>query len=148
MKRSVMVMEPMADTSAGVKEGMERGKLREGIKSKGNKRKRDFVEEEETTTKREVNTAEGVETKKRKIKGVKGPNPLSVKKPKRQSVKADEDASSKQDLIEFSKDGVITQEASNDMGNSVDRKKRKRKHRSSKSHTIISDGDEDNTSAT
>ena len=142
-----MVMEPMADTSAGVKEGMERGKLREGIKSKGNKRKRDIVEEEETTAKKGVHADEGVEPKKRKIKGIKGPNPLSVKKPKRQLVKADEVASTKQDLIGISKDGIIIQEASNDMQNSADRKKRRRKHRSSKSLRINNVGNEDDTSA-
>lgn len=68
VKRSVMVLEPMSEPSVDVREGVERGKFRAGIEEKGGlgKRKRDN------------------EDGKRKggVKKAKGPNPLSMKKPK------------------------------------------------------------------
>jgi U3 small nucleolar RNA-associated protein 23 len=67
VKRSVMVLEPMSGATENVREGFERGKLKTGVTSLTGKRKRD---EEDPAPK----TA--------KVKKVKGPNPLSVKKPK------------------------------------------------------------------
>ena len=91
VKRSVMVMEPMAHGSIGVKEGMERGKLRGNLKIKGEKRKREDEGEE-------ASAPEGVglgsksdkgEKRKRNVRGPKEPNPLSVRKPKRQRATSD-----------------------------------------------------------
>jgi len=84
-----MVMEPMSEGSVGVREGVERGKLRGGVRGKGvgvgdeggmGKRKRG----EEGWGENEVEEGkEEGERKKRRVRGPKGPNPLSVKKPKR-----------------------------------------------------------------
>lgn len=89
VKRSVMVMEPMSEGSAGVREGTEREKFRSGIRGRlgGLKRKRDDEELDGPNTNERV---EGKASEKsenlalrRKTRGPKGPNPLSVKKAKR-----------------------------------------------------------------
>ncbi len=100
VKRSVMVMEPMADSSEGVREGLERSKFRSGLRSKRDstaslKRKRNEDEESSGSQDKppggrdlrvkEVMGEKGTmdqPIKKRRGKGPKGPNPLSVKKPK------------------------------------------------------------------
>ena len=88
INRSVMVMEPMAERSAEVREAEEKGKVRAGLKARrgaevvvggaGEKRKADGDEE-----------GEGEQTaasapKRKKPNGPSGPNPLSVKKPKKE----------------------------------------------------------------
>ena len=85
-----MVMEPMAEGSVGVREGVEREKFRTGLKRRGGKRKREDDDDEDgeegdqngVKEKQNSDTANG-ETKKKKIRGPKGPNPLSVKKAKK-----------------------------------------------------------------
>ena len=94
VKRSVMVMEPMAVGSVNAREGVEREKFRSGLKTRGTalvgKRKRD--EDIGNATAAEWQGAEQVTEnderagKKKKVKGPKGPNPLSVKKPKKTTV--------------------------------------------------------------
>lgn len=92
VKRSVMIMEPMAEASVRAKEGVEKGKLRSGVKvlkgERGGKRKR---EEEEGQDDERREDGEEKEAKKRKKEyGLKGPNPLSVKKKKMEKVLVDE----------------------------------------------------------
>ena len=86
VKRSVMVMEPMADTSLGVREGAEREKFRAGLKGRGGKRKREDDDDErdgkEKVDKVDENDEAKPESKKKKVRGPRGPNPLSVKKAK------------------------------------------------------------------
>lgn len=91
VKRSVMVMEPMAAGSVNVREGMEREKFRSGLKTRGTgvvgKRKRSEddggpIAGEDDGSKSITEGDERVGKKKR-MKGPKGPNPLSVKKPKK-----------------------------------------------------------------
>ena len=94
VKRSVMVMEPMAAGSVNAREGVEREKFRSGLKTRGTglvgKRKRN--ENDGDAIAREGQEAKSVTKgderagKKRKVKGPKGPNPLSVKKPKKPTV--------------------------------------------------------------
>jgi U3 small nucleolar RNA-associated protein 23 len=77
INRSVMIMEPMAGTSADVREREEKSKFRDGLRRGagreiGEKRKRDDEDGEE-----------GVLKKKKTGKGPKGPNPLAVKKAKK-----------------------------------------------------------------
>ena len=94
VKRSVMVMEPMAESSLGAREGFEKGKFRSGIRGKAvhvaQKRKR---EEGESTDDENAEAPQGglssedarakeLVVKKKKAKGPKGPNPLSAKKPR------------------------------------------------------------------
>ena len=96
VKRSVMVMEPMAESSLGAREGFEKGKFRSGIRGKGTsvgeKRKRG----EDESAEREGGEADGdslkggeaqvdeVPAMKKKVRGPKGPNPLSVKKSRKE----------------------------------------------------------------
>ena len=85
VKRSVMVMEPMNEGSLGVREGVEKGKMRSGLRGRVGdalgKRKRgegDGMGEGQEG----ADEAAKPEKKARK-KGPKGPNPLSVKKSKK-----------------------------------------------------------------
>ncbi|MCJ1309155.1 hypothetical protein MMC25_002810 [Agyrium rufum] len=86
VKRSVMVMEPMAEASTSVRDGVEKSKLRAGIKSQDTKRKRTADDEERAgqgvAAADRIQGEEPDSSKKRKTKGPKGPNPLSVRKPK------------------------------------------------------------------
>lgn len=86
IKRSVMILEPMADESVQVRAKEERAKFRAEIKSKLGKRKRDEDEDD----KDDKNKGEGeVKKKKKKNYGAaKGPNPLSVKKKKKKTTTA------------------------------------------------------------
>ena len=92
VRRSVMIMEPMAERSIGVREGLERSKFRSGLKARGmgslGKRKRadegsDLDAEREKEASDVVETGENAVEKKKKVKGPKGPNPLAMKKSKK-----------------------------------------------------------------
>ena len=89
VKRSVMVMEPMAESSQGVQSGLEREKMRSGIiKAKADlnstKRKRGDkgCKSEQVDSDGGDNADAFSVAKRRKSRGPKGPNPLSVKKAK------------------------------------------------------------------
>lgn len=94
VKRSVMVMEPMAAGSVKAREGMEREKFRSGLKTRGigliGKRKRDEDDGDAVTGEgqeaKSMTESEERAGKKKKVKGPKGPNPLSVKRPKKATV--------------------------------------------------------------
>ena len=89
VKRSVMVMEPMAQASVGVREREEKSKLRAGVrKSAGSGDllgKRKWGDDALDGVGKDV-AADGAQEaepkKKRKAHGLKGPNPLSIKKKK------------------------------------------------------------------
>ncbi|KAI9662437.1 MAG: hypothetical protein M1821_008604 [Bathelium mastoideum] len=139
VKRSVLVMEPMAAGSVRVQEQEERGKFRAGLKGgRGVKRKREEEEGEEDERSGGEGEGEGegegdgeqeeVTTKKKKRRGPKGPNPLSMLKPKKRAVQNGQRGG----------EGDMRDEAS---GNGDDpkveaetqpKKKRKRKHKSGK----------------
>ena len=91
VKRSVMVMEPMAAGSINARDGLEREKFRSGLKTRGiGKRKRNEGENVltggEEQGMRSITENDGGAVKKKRTKGPKGPNPLSVKKPKKMRV--------------------------------------------------------------
>ena len=94
VKRSVMIMEPMAESSVNVREGIEQGKFRTGLRGRvsgmGAKRKREDegsgAEGREAKVAGDEEEAEERPTKKKKVRGPKGPNPLSMKKPKKEKV--------------------------------------------------------------
>ncbi|KAI4171451.1 MAG: hypothetical protein LQ343_004189 [Gyalolechia ehrenbergii] len=95
VKRSVMVLEPMAERTIDVKEGIERDKFRTGLRARLGKRKRDSKEDKDAETEdrpeREVANGDGrdgeeMAVKRKKTRGPKGPNPLSVKKSKKEKV--------------------------------------------------------------
>ena len=156
VKRSVMVMEPMADSSLGVREGFEKGKFRAGIRGKGfgsgQKRKR---EEDDSGVDHDGKvgsspnlqgdvTTDGLVVKKRKIKGPKGPNPLSVKKPRKmkEAEKTPDTADhtsnvslggkkeEKEDPAAAAMD--ICQAAEGENNSQIVKRKRKRKHKAGK----------------
>lgn len=146
-----MIMEPMAESSMNVREGMERGKLRTGLRGKGlsagAKRK---MEERESDT--EGNGAEiakdrdqGEEgpSKKKRVRGPKGPNPLSMKKSKKGKAdeeQGDEDrglsnikSAGPKDGHDTGADGSnIIEEPRDDAQNPITKRKRKRKHKADK----------------
>ena len=89
IKRSVMILEPMADETAQVRAREERSKFRAEIKNALGKRKRDKDDEEEDGSVDGKDRGHGAsipakdDKKKKKGKGPKGPNPLSMKKAKK-----------------------------------------------------------------
>ena len=72
--RSVMILEPISAVSQDTREKVERSKLWQGIKMTG-KRKREEELGESVVEKEHTGG-------RKRVKGPKGPNPLSVKKPK------------------------------------------------------------------
>lgn len=125
VKRSVLVMEPMASKSMEMQEREERGKFRAGLKAgRGLKRKREDSAEEkgkETTIEGTENGEQAVVRKKKK-KGPKGPNPLSVLKPRKRLIETSQTGGSGP---KHASDGVA------EIGEQP-KKKRKRKHKSGK----------------
>lgn len=90
IKRSVMILEPMADDSADVRMREEKAKFRADLKKKTPaKRKRDEKDEDGSGDEGEDDEEGGVkldgaaEKKKKKYGAAKDPNPLSVKKAKK-----------------------------------------------------------------
>lgn len=83
VKRSVMILEPMADESAQVRSKEERMKFRADLKTQLGKRKRDKEGDEDGDGDVEDVSKAAKEKKKAKAKGPKEPNPLSVKKAKK-----------------------------------------------------------------
>ncbi|KAL8985241.1 MAG: hypothetical protein Q9177_004489 [Variospora cf. flavescens] len=145
VKRSVMIMEPMGETTIGVKEGMEREKFRTGLRGKPTKRKRDDDEDMEArndsrSNKEISDDARGDEKAKKRIKarGPKGPNPLSVKKPRKEGLGPHESNSAisalplkeLEDPVEVVDDII---EHNSESGQSPPgKRKRKRKHKPGK----------------
>ncbi|KAI9784167.1 MAG: hypothetical protein M1839_002672 [Geoglossum umbratile] len=136
INRSVMIMEPMAEATEQVKEREERGKFRAGLKTKrgeqvGMKRKRDTEEDGANDGGAKARDGEdnnrGV-SKGRK-RGPKGPNPLSMKKPKRRPTGQAQATTS-----ETNGSGDIDQQLEVGL-----KKKRKRKHKSTKDERLVAD---------
>jgi U3 small nucleolar RNA-associated protein 23 len=95
IKRSVMILEPMADESVQIREREERRKFRAELKKTVGKRKREEKDEgadngdhsesdDEDGDRRKATQAPTTEKKPKKHRGAKGANPLSVKKKKPQ----------------------------------------------------------------
>ncbi len=89
IRRSVMIMEPMATVSAKARSKDERSKLRAELKTPASKRKRededDDDEKEGSAPSGAATGAEKPEKKKKRSHGQKEPNPLAVKKKKSKS---------------------------------------------------------------
>ena len=164
VKRSVMVMEPMGERSVGVREGMEKGKMRSGLRARERgeaveKRKRGD-EDEEIKEVGGVGQGGGTgerEGKKRK-KGPKGPNPLSVKKPKKSEKKVTGNDTPRRDeelnpaVGQPEERDLESEKAGGDAGLAMSEaqkpptaRKRKRKHRSKKLEELatVPDGGEE-----
>lgn len=141
VKRSVMILEPLSGGSERVRENVEREKFREGIKAPdvvvGKRKRDDDVADKPAPSK----TA----------KKVKGPNPLSVKKPKKK------DGNAQGQKKATSGEQAKKKERENEDGNgdgegegedttgqqakSGEKSKRKRRHKSRQTH----DTEEKNT---
>ncbi|GAB7364124.1 hypothetical protein MBLNU230_g4676t1 [Neophaeotheca triangularis] len=117
INRSVMILEPMAAKTGEVAEADEKAKIRAGLKGRRGpgdalKRKREEDEDEEgagtdaaaaTAAAAAAAGEEQVQPKKKKPKGPKGPNPLSVKKPKKETAAPGEDEHTRSVLRKASK---------------------------------------------
>ncbi|KAI9371994.1 hypothetical protein BJX61DRAFT_534330 [Aspergillus egyptiacus] len=110
VKRSVMILEPMSAPSEGVKEGVEQDKFRVGLNQ-------------------DAKEGGGEKKKKRNVKKAKGPNPLSVKKPKNRE--HPESRSKKKDEKKDKSIGEVEEKATED-GEAAPKAKRRRRHKSAK----------------
>ncbi|KAH8591338.1 Fcf1-domain-containing protein [Bisporella sp. PMI_857] len=127
INRSVMIMEPMAETSVGNREREERGKFRDGLKRANGSLKRKRDEEGDDAPDADV---KGTTKKAKKRKGPKEPNPLSVKKkkPKAQAVAAKAGSEESKDSKADSSVGGGSPPVQGSEDTS--KRKRKRKHKS------------------
>lgn len=85
VKRSVMILEELSVASLGVRRREEKDKFREGLLGMGSrKRKRDEDVDGNDNDKKDVEGIDDAVPKRKRMKKVRGPNPLSVlkKKPK------------------------------------------------------------------
>ncbi|KNG86886.1 rRNA processing protein [Aspergillus nomiae NRRL 13137] len=108
VKRSVMVLEPMSSLSEELRDGYESGKFRAGLNDDAAPKK----------------SGDG-EKKKKGFKKVKGPNPLSVKKPKKRESESDRPAKKRQATEDG--EGKESTERTED-GDSAPKPKRRRRH--------------------
>lgn len=160
VKRSVMVMEPMADSSEGVREGMERGKFRSGLRSKrdstaGFKRKKEDDDDEGSVDSRGVRGEASEErvAKKKRIRGPKGPNPLSIKKAKtKNATDTPARAARKPEVVQVTApepstqpDAVVDIVVARNHGaqEAPSKRKRKRKHKSGGLEKLLSESNLD-----
>lgn len=93
IKRSVMILEPMADESVQLRAREERSKFRAEIRGHLGKRKREDDDDDESDAEEKqdekTDTQQGTEKKKKKKgHGPKGPNPLSVQKAKKKQAQS------------------------------------------------------------
>ena len=130
VKRSVLVMEPMAQRSMDAKEQEERSKFRAGIKARrGLKRKRDEETNGRGEAGKEVAREEHGVQKRKKTTGPKAPNPLSMLKPKKRQVLQD---GQREDVNEIKDDIPVVNGSLSEEAGEQQKKKRKRKHKGGK----------------
>lgn len=147
INRSVMIMEPMGHKTEEARDMEERGKVRAGLKGRRGqlpdeaplKRKRDDDEDEGDRTDANSQAEPDTVAKKRR-KGPKGPNPLSVKKPKKKPTEAEVEAE-KQVIAKAAKrdpqaaekaldSSIAASSAADASPEAPGKKKRRRKHKS------------------
>jgi U3 small nucleolar RNA-associated protein 23 len=130
-----MIMEPMAGATSENRDREERGKFRTGLKRGGGglKRKREDHDDGEeggagtgTGASDGEAQAEASKPKNKTVKGPKGPNPLSVKKPKKKSTQEGDTTRHSGSKREAPGEGPMEQR---DAGSGAKRK-RIRKHKS------------------
>ncbi|EGX92193.1 rRNA-processing protein UTP23 [Cordyceps militaris CM01] len=99
IKRSVMILEPMADDSTEVRMREEKAKFRAELKKKvpSGKRKRE-EEDDEGQGEEGGNVERAADKKKKKYGAAKGPNPLSMKKAKKNPQQLEDERRRKQKL--------------------------------------------------
>ncbi|KAL8752427.1 MAG: hypothetical protein Q9184_005734 [Pyrenodesmia sp. 2 TL-2023] len=158
VKRSVMILEPMAESTVSVKEGIERDKFRTGLRARPGKRKREEEESkragvEGTEDKGGAYDSVSLERKspkQKRARGPKGPNPLSVKKSKKDKEGQEEEGGSTDLVAEEpgghtdKADGIITRK-SDDIEAPSGKRKRRRKRKPGSTDEIrreLADGGE------
>jgi U3 small nucleolar RNA-associated protein 23 len=147
VNRSVMIMEPMATQTEEFREAEEMGKVRAGLKGRRGaapeqalKRKReDEDDDDDEAEAKEDAPAQDTDAapKKRVKKGPKGPNPLSVKKSKKQTTKEEAEkqairkaAKTDPQAVEKALDANVAVEMTeNDASEAAGKKRRRRKHK-------------------
>lgn len=122
IKRSVMILEPMATESQEIRTKEEKSKFRDGIVRPERKRKREDEDEDEKPTNDGAAANGSPEKPKKKKKGPKGPNPLAVKKPKKNT-------EAEQKHKNEAKPEAKPAPAGDGEGDAPTKKKRKRRHR-------------------
>nr|POE49497.1 rrna-processing protein utp23 [Quercus suber] len=107
INRSVMILEPMGQRTGEVREAEEKSKVRAGLKGRrsaevmtGAKRKREEDDMEEDGVEPRINSTAQTQKKQKKMQGPKGPNPLAVKKPKKELHKSTKTTSKNDDRAE------------------------------------------------
>jgi U3 small nucleolar RNA-associated protein 23 len=117
VNRSVMILEPISGASDDLAIRDEKSKLRAGLKSTASVLgKRLRTDEDEQASK-------DLEQKKKRKSGMKGPNPLSVLKPKRRNIERKQPDGSR---------GIKESQGSTDENNALATEKKKRKRKPSK----------------
>jgi U3 small nucleolar RNA-associated protein 23 len=139
INRSVMIMEPMAGVTAENREREERSKFRAGLKSRrasgtqGIKRKREY-ESGVSQANDYIGVGDGTTKKRSHGKGPKGPNPLSVKKPKK---RVEKDASPSKSRPKGD-NGMATEDSAGIEASF--KRKRRRKHKPNSNDRVVVDG--------
>ncbi|KAF6839894.1 rRNA-processing protein utp23 [Colletotrichum plurivorum] len=118
IKRSVMILEPMATESMEIRAKEEKSKFRDGIVKPERKRKREDDDEDEKPADNGAPANGSPEKQKKKKKGPKGPNPLAVKKPKKNT-----------EAEQKHKSEAKPAPTGDGEGDAPTKKKRKRRHR-------------------
>ncbi|KAL4802740.1 hypothetical protein BDV18DRAFT_154078 [Aspergillus unguis] len=135
VKRSVMILEPMSAPSEGIREGVEQDKFRVGL-TDPEKKKREAAN---------AGAGEGGEKKKkREVKKAKGPNPLSVKKPKKRADEAGEKPKKEKVVGDDEKRDDETKV--NEDGEAAPKAKRRRRHKGAR-YTEVEAGTEEAAAA-
>lgn len=139
INKSVVLMEPMTSATEEHREREEKSKFKMGLKGQrkpdaGEKRKRD---DEEGQDDKSIAT-EGQVPKKRRQKGPKQPNPLSMKKKKTDTTAPQPGSAKKDKPAEPKESQPPTTEAQD--GDAAAPKKRRRKHKSKAEGTTEGSG--------
>ncbi|KAF2662817.1 hypothetical protein K491DRAFT_685975 [Lophiostoma macrostomum CBS 122681] len=141
VNKSVMILEPMATATENLREREEKAKFKAGLKgrrgvnaSQKRKREDDGDAAGQTSGSIEVqSTPDSIRPKKRRLNGPKEPNPLSMRKSKKQSATKphDERAAKRRDGSEeiFQQHANDSTEAPTEEGPEAGKRKRKRKHK-------------------
>ncbi|XRM39792.1 hypothetical protein ABZX51_003132 [Aspergillus tubingensis] len=129
VKRSVMVLEPMSDPSDAIREGVEKGKFRVGLNDEAKKK---------TTT---AAAGDGEKTKKKRdLKKPKGPNPLSVKKPKKRAPEGTTAGKTEKPKRE-AEERPAAEEREGEDGDAAPKAKRRRRHHKGGAGKMEGDGE-------
>ncbi|KAL4821531.1 hypothetical protein BDW67DRAFT_172281 [Aspergillus spinulosporus] len=125
VKRSVMILEPMSAPSEDIREGVEEDKLRTGLTDQ--------------SVRKSGGTDDGEKKKKREPKKAKGPNPLSVKKPKK---RVEQKATAKREQPGDEAEKRDSEKAAEDGEAAPKAKRRRRHHKGARHGELGGDGNE------